>query len=174
MVVQDQPAADAGRYDDAEDVLLAAAGTAPVFACRHANGVVVHPDRAAAGTEFLGQPGPQREPPPCRDIERRDLARWPLHRPAAAAPDARQFRRIGDVAGIEHLEQEILEVAPQTFGVNVAHRRNLIPGDEAPTWLRDAGRHLRAANVDRQDRSALCHYAPSVPPPKMRTTLRAT
>src|SRR5271169_4023611 len=67
LAIEDQPAANARRYDHAKDVVTATPGAAPVLGGDEADGVVMHPDGYAA--EPLGQPAAQREPAPPGDIQ---------------------------------------------------------------------------------------------------------
>jgi hypothetical protein len=62
-----QPAADAGRDGDREHVGGARPAAAPVLAGGQRDGVVVEQDRDG---EVLGQPGPEREVAPGRDVQR--------------------------------------------------------------------------------------------------------
>src|ERR1022692_60142 len=85
----------------------------------HADGIVVHPDRDAAVP--VGQPIPERERPPGRNVQRRDQTRWPLNRTAAAAADPGKLTFVTDLGGIEHLGEQRLQGAPKLLCIVVTH-----------------------------------------------------
>lgn len=148
--VQDEPPADAGRDDHAEQVGDAPAGAPPVLADGQAHRVVVHPD--GDPRELGTQPGTQREPLPGRDVQRGDLPFGPDHRSAAAHADATDPLR---ASLDEYRVEQRVDRPPQRLGVDVATGRGrCAAGVPHPSGPVDQGdRDLAAADVDGQHRA---------------------
>ena len=114
---EDDAAADAGRDDHPEDVLVATAGAPPVLGQGEADGVVVdrdgQPDAVAVAHAVE-----EGEVAPGRDVDRGDVALGPGHRTAAPDADASE-RHLSAISqqGVDQVDDH----GPQHAGV-VGHR----------------------------------------------------
>ena len=129
---------------------MPATGAAPVLGHRRADRVVVQPHRDA---EQVGEPRPEREVPPARDVHRRDLAGRPAHRPAAAHPG--RHHRQADPA--EHVAQQGRERRPQRLRVRPLRRRPHPWAQHHPGRQHHRGGQLGPADVHREHRPGFRH-----------------
>jgi hypothetical protein len=143
VTVEHDPATDARGHDHRDEVALALGGADPSFAQGQRLGVVVDVDRQVGQRD---EPIPERERPPARDVERRHHLPVQRHRPTA--PDTDDLRR--PPLGLRQQVEKMNHGRPDGLGIGVLRRRELRPDEDHAALVDHRGRHLRAANVDRE------------------------